>query len=79
MGPVIAGVIGQKKFAYDMWGDTVNVAERLEAAGTPGHVHVTEGIYARLKDELTFEPRGEIDLKGKGRLTTYFMKEKHAD
>lgn len=78
-GPVIAGVIGQKKFAYDMWGDTVNVANRLEATGTPGQVHVTENIYSRLKDELTFEPRGEVDLKGKGRLTTYFMKEKCAD
>jgi len=78
-GPVIAGVIGQKKFAYDMWGDTVNVAQRLEATGTPGQVHVTENIYSQLKDELTFEPRGEVDLKGKGRLSTYFMMEKRTD
>jgi len=75
-GPVIAGVIGQKKFAYDMWGDTVNVAARLEATGAPGQVHVSESIYLSLKDDFAFEPRGEVELKGRGRMTTYFMKKK---
>jgi class 3 adenylate cyclase len=74
-GPVIAGVIGQKKFAYDMWGDTVNVAQRLESTGMPGHVHVTEAVYAQLKQHFSFEPRGTIELKGKGGMTTYFIKE----
>jgi class 3 adenylate cyclase len=76
VGPVIAGVIGQKKFAYDMWGDTVNVAQRLEATGKPDHVHVTENVYSLLRGDFSFEPRGEIELKGQGRMTTYFMKEK---
>ena len=75
-GPVIAGVFGQKKFAYDMWGDTFNVAQRLESTGRPGHVHVTERVYVLLRDDFAFEPRGTIDLKGEGPMTTYFMTRK---
>ncbi|MBI5095876.1 MAG: GAF domain-containing protein [Candidatus Hydrogenedentes bacterium] len=78
-GPVVAGVIGQKKFAYDMWGDTVNVAQRLESTGLPDHIHVTENVCLLLKEDFAFEPRGEIELKGKGRMTTYFMKEIRTD
>jgi class 3 adenylate cyclase len=78
-GPVIAGVIGQNKFAYDMWGDTVNVAQRLESTGVPGQVHVSENVYAKMKENLVFEFRGEIELKGKGGMPTYFMKEELAE
>jgi class 3 adenylate cyclase len=78
-GPVIAGVIGQKKFAYDMWGDTVNLAQRLESTGQPGQIHVTEKVYSLLKEHFAFEPRGEIELKGEGRMVTYFMREKSVD
>lgn len=78
-GPVIAGVIGQKKFAYDIWGDTVNIAQRLESTGVPGNVHVTEKVYLLLKEDFAFEPRGEIELKGAGHITTYFMKERRSE
>src|SRR5690606_18577530 len=77
-GPVIAGVIGQKKFAYDMWGDTVNVAQRLEAAGIAGQIHVSENVYATLNGNFDFEPRGTIELKGEGSMTTYFLKGERA-
>jgi class 3 adenylate cyclase len=76
VGPVTAGVIGQKKFAYDMWGDTVNIAHRLQSSGMPGQVHVSEIVYSLLKDDLIFIPRGEIELKGEGILSTYFMMDK---
>ncbi len=72
-GPVVAGVIGQKKFAYDIWGDTVNVASRMESTGEPGRIHVTEAVYSRLREEFLFECRGEVEVKGKGGMATYFL------
>jgi adenylate cyclase len=72
-GPVVAGVIGQKKFAYDVWGDTVNVASRMESTGEPGRIHVTEEVYSRLREEFRFECRGEAQVKGKGLMVTYFL------
>ncbi|MBX7259000.1 MAG: GAF domain-containing protein [Candidatus Hydrogenedentes bacterium] len=75
-GPVVAGVIGQKKFAYDVWGDTVNLAQRLESTGQPGRVHVSESICRLLSGSFDFEPRGEIELKGQGKIFTYYMKPK---
>ncbi len=75
-GPVIAGVIGQKKFAYDIWGDTVNIAKRLEAAGAPGKILVSSRVQALLTEEqFTFESRGEVELKGAGRIAAYFMRD----
>jgi class 3 adenylate cyclase len=72
-GPVVAGVIGKKKFIYDVWGDTVNTASRMESHGLPGHVHVTEETQRRLMDTYLFEERGEIDVKGKGLMRTYYL------
>jgi class 3 adenylate cyclase len=72
-GPAVAGVIGTTKFAYDVWGDTVNVAARLEAASEPNRIHVSGTLAAQLEDRFRLEPRGAIDLKGKGRVETCFL------
>jgi len=72
-GPVIAGIIGYKKFSYDLWGDTVNVASRMETFGVPGRIHVTEQVYLRIKDKYIFEERGPIQVKGKGEMTTCLL------
>jgi adenylate cyclase len=72
-GPVIAGVIGRRKFSYDLWGDTVNTASRMESHGIPGRIQVTPAVEAQLRDRFRFEPRGPIDVKGKGQLETFFL------
>jgi class 3 adenylate cyclase len=74
VGSVVAGVIGRRKFSYDVWGDTVNTASRLESHGEPGRINVSEPVYLRLRDTFDFEPRGMIDLKGKGPTSAYFLK-----
>jgi class 3 adenylate cyclase len=72
-GRVIAGVIGTRKFIYDIWGDTVNTASRLESHGAPGRVHVSDAVFAQLQGRFGFEPRGLVELKGRGPLQTYFL------
>jgi class 3 adenylate cyclase len=72
-GPVVAGVIGTAKFSYDLWGDTVNTASRMETTGVPGCIQVTERTYRRLRDRYRFERRGPVQVKGKGELVTWFL------
>jgi adenylate cyclase len=72
-GPIIAGVVGTSKFAYDVWGDTVNVASRLETTSEPGRIHVSANLARRLEGEFLVERRGMVDLKGKGAAETYWL------
>jgi class 3 adenylate cyclase len=72
-GKVVAGVIGKKKFIFDLWGDTVNTASRMESHGAAGRVHISEATYHLVKHKYRAEPRGVIDVKGKGEMATYFL------
>jgi class 3 adenylate cyclase len=73
-GPVVAGVIGTRKFIYDIWGDAVNIASRMESQGVEGCIQVTESTWQQLRDEYQFDDRGLINIKGRGRMHTYMLR-----
>ncbi len=73
-GPVVAGVVGEKKFAYDIWGDTVNIAARMEETSAPGRVNISEETYWKAKYDFEWEPRGKVAAKNKGLLEMYYVK-----
>jgi class 3 adenylate cyclase len=77
-GPVVAGVLGTRKFIYDVWGDTVNVASRMESLGVPGRIQVSGAVEERLRGRFSLEPRGLIDVKGKGPMPTWFLDDRRA-
>ena len=72
-GSLIGGVIGKKKFHYDVWGDMVNIASRMESHGVAGKIQLTGATYDLLKDEYIFERRGMLEIKGKGEMETWFL------
>jgi adenylate cyclase len=72
-GTVVAGIVGTSKFSYDLWGDVVNIASRMESTGQPGSIQVSDAVQIRLQDDFTFEPRGDVEIKGRGPMHTWYL------
>jgi adenylate cyclase len=72
-GPIVAGVIGLRKFTYDLWGDTVNVASRMESTGSPGRIHVSANTAELIRNDFQLESRGFIEVKSLGQVETFFV------
>ena len=77
-GSLIAGVIGKNRFAYDMWGETVNMASRMESSGVPGRVQISEAAFQRLDGQFAFEMRENLEIKGANKVTAYLVTESAA-
>jgi guanylate cyclase len=75
-GSVVAGVIGKKKFAYDLWGDAVNTASRMESHGSGGFIQITEDTYNLINKDFNCEPRGKVNVKGKGEISVWYVIDK---